>query len=359
MRYPSRIAATFKVLSTSFIVLIVLFLCSCEKDSVSTDSGLGDWHFDGIYIGPTWGSQSIAGTPNFNKVVLCHEYKDCIYYLVGTVDQDNYVVNWGGNNEWSASMHLGDGAISPQASVSDNGVVICAFQTCYYNGEPAGKVYVGVGTINGDSINWGSFTYAGISGYYPSVAITRDGKYAVLVFQESQNGGVIYYATTTINPNSNSLNWSAYNQFAMGYRPSIAMNNYDQLVAVFNSWGDSDGLWCTVNQFYRNSGTIAGLGECSFGGTSKTSYARPIVTMGDSDGECSVYALATLSDVPTIEYFYAGNLAQNGNMTWGGSVAIDQWITSASLTNGFNNNVIEVYEDGNNANKMYYFFYTK
>lgn len=359
MRNPSRKPATVKVFTLFFLVLITLFMCSCENEGVSTEPKLGDRTFDGIYIGPTNGAVSIAGTPKFNKVVLCHQYNACIWYQVGTVDEDNGTVIWGANTEWTASMHVGDCAISPQVSVSDDGVVVCAFQTGNYSAVPAGKIYVGFGTISGNTINWGGFSYAGISGYFPSVAITRDGKYAVLVFQESSSGGAIYYSVTPINTNSNTMNWSAYSSFTAGHRPSIAMNDKDQLICIFNSWQDNGGLWYTAGQLYRNSSTIQTHGTYSFGSTTKSTWARPTVTMGDQvfGNDTSLYALASSSSDGVFERFYAGDIDQNGNVEWPASIMIDQWVSTASLTIGFNDNVIETYQDGNVSDKMYYFFY--
>jgi hypothetical protein len=350
MRYP-------KAFCLLIISLALVLICACEKDSVTPERLLGDWHFEGIYIGPTWGEPSIAGTPNLNKMVICHVYADRIYYLVGTVNSDHSSVNWSGNQEWSDSMR-GDGAISPQATVSDNGVVMCAFQTCYYNGQPAGEIWVGFGTISGDSIDWKGMSYAGISGYYPSIAITRDGKYAVLVFQGAEKGGNLYYAVTPVDTNSNSLQWGGYSVIGLGYRPCIAMNDQDQVVLVLNSYQSNDGLFYKTGQFHRESSTVSTGGTYSFGASDNTTHCRPIVTMGDfAYGSTSVFALAPLSSeyVPGYERFYAGNLNQSGHLDWGGSVVIGSDITSASIGVGYGETTVETYEDAINASKMYYF----
>lgn len=336
--------------------LILLLICACEKDSVTPEDRLqGDWHFDGIYITHTDGQPSIAGTPNSNKMVICHEW-GYIYYTVGTVNSDYSSVSWSDSKEWSDSMR-GDGPITPQVTISDNGVVMCAFQTCYYNGQPAGQIWVGFGTISGDSIDWKGMSYAGISGYYPSIAITRDGKYAVLVFQGEEKGGNLYYAVTPVDTNSNSLQWGGYSVIGLGYRPCIAMNDQDQVVLVLNSYESNDGLFYKTGQFHRENSTVSTNGTYSFGASDNTTRCRPIVTMGDFYNSTSVFALAPLSSEysPGYERFYAGNLDQNGHLEWGGSIVIGTDMTSASISVGYGETSVETYQDFINPDRLYYF----
>lgn len=354
------IIGRLKASALVFFTLALILVCACENDTVTPQDQLSGWHFSGIYIGSTDGLLSVAGTPNYNKVVLCYEYNARVYYRVGTVNPGSSV-SWGGGSQFGNDAPSGDIVISPQVAVSDNGVVICALQTGYWNGTPAGKVWVGIGTINGNSINWLGWSYANIPGYYPSVAITRDGKYAVLVYQGSNNGGAIYYSVTPIDTNSNTLQWSASTQFAMGHRPSIAMNDKDQIICIFNSWQNNSGLWYTSGQFWRENSTLETFGTYSFGESDKTKIARPCITMGDQmAGQITdVFALAPQDPkyLPGEDTIYLGQMNQVSNMNWVGSEYIATWRTTASICNSYQNTMIEVYEDGNDPTKMYYFIF--
>lgn len=339
-----------------FSLLLALF-CACEKDSVSTDpDGLGDINIYPIFLGNTLGEPSVASTPKTNTVVVFHDFGNGLYYHVGTLNPDNPSMSWGPNTEWSGSvMSGGEAACSPYATISNNGVVMCAFQTCTSSGLN-GHIYVGFGTISGSSINWSGLS--SISGYNPSIAITRDGQYAVLVWNDGATGANIYYSVTPVNTGSGSLQWSAPTQFARGYRPSIAINDMDQVICIFNSWQNNNGLWYVSGQFWRNYNTLETFGTYSFGSTYRNGLARPIVTLDDQTYGGDVIAIAPPSgiDGDEADVLYIGTMATNSNVEWQYNTYMGVWLKSSSICLAPEKTAIFVHQDGNDDYNMYYSF---
>jgi hypothetical protein len=372
MKHPSRNPAA-ATLSFMFIVLITLLLCSCEKDDGSSGPPNGTEygpHFDGIYIGQTAdghvGHVSIAGAVGTEKVVLMYEEAAWIYYYVGSItgiDSNPHII-WSNKTSYSDS-DLDETTVNPSVSISDNNVVACAFQTADYSGNPSGHIYAGIGTINGNSIDWNGFTYANISGYYPSISISRDGQYAVMVYQDSQNGGNLYYTATGVNASSNAITWSAGTFFAMGWRPAIAMNDKDQVITTFNSWQNNSGLWYSTGTLNRASLSV-GWGSTHGFSTS----ANKSDTMGGTSVGISNYNAGGLgpagSDVFVIypclqqEYYnyeYGAIDPDNGVEWQQPPYTNDTGAYTASVTIACQDTPLEVYQDATTPSKMYYFFY--
>lgn len=367
MEHLSRKPVSMKVSFILFIILITLLLCSCEKDSVTDPDrlgGFGDINIDPIFLHNTLGDPSVASTPNTNTVVVFHEFHHSVwsensglYYLVGTLNADNPSMSWGSNTEWTGCVVPdGDAPCNPFVTISNNGVVMCAYQTCSSTGWD-GHIYVGFGTISGSSINW-SGCVGPISGYNPSIAITRDGKYAVLVWNDGPTGDNIYYSVTPVNTGSGSLQWSPYSLFARGYRPSIAINDKDQIIGIFNSWQNNGGLWYTSGQFWRENSTLETFGTYSFGSTYRNGDSQPIVALGDQNGGGTVIAIAPPSgtDGDESDVLYLGTMASNSNVEWQYNTDMGVWLKSSSICLAPLNTGIFVYQDGNDDYNLYYAF---
>jgi hypothetical protein len=223
------------------------------------------------------------------------------------------------------------------------------------------------GKIDGTSVSWGRSQYSGFSGYWPTVAISREG-YILVVFSTKVNksGSELQYRVGgMINPNEDvnqAIVWRTGSLFwDRGFHASISMNDNGTIVGVHETHGSSKRLYYRVGTFINpaaNDFNIAwSSGASGIGyddgwnphisinnknqvvqvhqvpGEFLTHYRRGIVTGGKIDFSESVRynnsaeqpAVALLDNGRVLEvYSYFGLYSRTGNLSLSNSKDI-QW----------------------------------
>jgi hypothetical protein len=120
-------------------------------------------------------------------------------------------------------------------------------------------IWYHVGTLLGMSVTWGGSQYSGVSGYWPSVAISKEG-YVILVFsdQPTKNGSNLIYRVGKINPSGDhnqTITWLTESMhWDKGFHSSIAINASGVIVGVHETGHASDGMYYRVGHLRNPAG---------------------------------------------------------------------------------------------------------
>ena len=305
---------------------------------------------------------AIAGVESANLLIEAHMNEGRFLYTVNTVDPNNARVNWGPQQD--ASKLVGR-AVSPAISVSNGGIVALAWPE--NNGGQTGNLYTAIGTVYSQSIDFGGsqwFAYQSNGtpgpGYYPSVAISRDGKTVVVAYQDSGvytgNPVHLWYRVGSVDIQNKRVNWGTARTFADGWAPSISINDRNQLVCVHNSWQKGTGMWYEVGTLNPAAQTVSWSSAVSF-------------------NQGNYYTSVALGDVPpgldqtTLVCVYPSRLGNHEFWVEQGTLGAPpassvNWATSwdrgtmgayPKVTYAYSNTFIEVHEAWNAAsNALYY-----
>jgi hypothetical protein len=316
----------------------------------------GDYFNNPMLITKNGGPPAVAGTPNVNCIVLFIMNSVSITYYVGTADINNECVNWGSSSNWSTS---GTTAMWPSVGLSDSLVLAAAYSEGDYSGNLTGNIYTAIGTVSGQHINFGSIEK--FSGYYAATCITRDGTKAVLIYQSDKSGGSLYYRIGDINKGSNTANWGPAVYFTKGYFPSVAINDSNQVITVFNSYQNNNGLWYCSGTLNTQSNQIGFSGSISFGSAPKQGSSVALGNYADggdySPSGTSLLAIFPDNSVNGSYYYY-----QFGFMDIENSVQMypaevnNYWVVNPRVGKVYAGAIIEVFQYGNNLNELYYYF---
>jgi hypothetical protein len=131
----------------------------------------------------------------------------------------------------------------------------------FHRSQSDAKIWYRVGKqsqLNKSVIVWGNSQSAGANGYWPAVALSKEG-YVVEVHsdREQQNGSQQYYRVGKIDPNGDenqSVSWKTdLIHWDRGSHTSIAMNDNGLIVGVHES-SSSTGLYYRVGQLRNPAG---------------------------------------------------------------------------------------------------------
>jgi len=197
---------------------------------------------------------------NVNKNVLeVHRssiFSNLLWYHTGVTDQMN--VNWNGSVSYDIgcdpSIALNDDNVaveihrSPMQSTSGSWVKygwiwLYKFDTYY-------KTWYHVGLLNNGTVSWGGSVNYG-NGEEPDIAM-NNAKICVEVHRSDAN---LYSKVGIINANSKSINFGDNSQFASGYAPEVAVNNKNEVIAIYHD--ANSNLYCQVGIINSGSKTIA------------------------------------------------------------------------------------------------------
>ncbi len=198
---------------------------------------------------------TVAGTEDTNVVVEMHEGYIGLTYVVGTVNIGNSSMNW------ATSQGVNWDGVTPSISISNNSFVAEAHSGIQqsHNGNADGSIWtvLGIADVAGSTINWGPAQEVESSGYYsPSIAVSRDGKTAVLVYQQGQKGPNLYYRVGTVDNVNRKINWGPSSAYDTGMNVSVSMNDNGNIVAVHNSWQENPGVWYKVGKLDAENLTV-------------------------------------------------------------------------------------------------------
>jgi Phosphatidylinositol-specific phospholipase C, X domain len=130
----------------------------------------------------------------------------------------------------------------------------------FHKSQANSGIWYRVGKLLGTTVKWGNTQAAGTNGYWPAVAISKEG-YVIVVYSNSSYGwgSEQFYQVGTINPNGDenqSINWKRTGlNWDGGFHTSIAMNDKGVIVSVHESNSLSNNqLYYRVGHFRNPAG---------------------------------------------------------------------------------------------------------
>jgi hypothetical protein len=161
-----------------------------------------------------------------------------------------------GNTLSFGSVSRYDKGVQMSVAAHSSGLFIEFHKTEAYN---EGTIWYQIGRSDGTKVVWGGSQKAGASGYWPAVAISKEG-YVILVLSDTKfkSGSILNYRVGKINLSggvdqsiqwvTDSIHWDA------GFHASIAINDNGVVVGVHESGHGTSGLYYRVGHFYPTSG---------------------------------------------------------------------------------------------------------
>jgi hypothetical protein len=116
-----------------------------------------------------------------------------------------------------------------------------------------------VGQFTGTGVIWSESHPSGANGYWPTIAISKEG-YVVVVHtsQAGKNGADLYYQIGKINPYAGpqqTIMWlTDFIHWDAGYNSSIAINDNGVIVGVHEAGRGGDGLYYRVGHLRNPAG---------------------------------------------------------------------------------------------------------
>jgi hypothetical protein len=127
-----------------------------------------------------------------------------------------------------------DDGIKPEVAGHSSGLVLEFHQT---NGPFDTSLWYRLGTPDGTSVRWGGSQKSGTSGYWPGVAISKEG-YVIVVHSNKRikSGADLYYQVGKVDPyrgTDQSIRWlTDWIHWDAGFHASIAINDKGVIVGV-------------------------------------------------------------------------------------------------------------------------------
>jgi hypothetical protein len=239
----------------------------------------------------------IAGVEKSNIIIEMHQDNlgEDFYYHVATVHVEPGLtvntVNWGPSHEWIS------GGLNPSIAVSEGGVVAEAHEEGDFDQDDEvgdGNIIttIGIASVPGNNIAFGSGQKLGNTLYKPAICITRDGTKAVLIYEGNKEGTytnnkvTLWYRVGNVDAVNKTISWGPAVAYDTGIYPSISINNLGHIITVHSSWQSNTALWYKVGQL-NSDNTVAWGPTVSF----NAGEIGASVSIGDDPGDGTGSAL--------------------------------------------------------------------
>jgi hypothetical protein len=129
----------------------------------------------------------------------------------------------------------------------------------FHKSQNNAGIWYHFGKVEGASVTWGRSQHAGADGYWPAVAISKEG-YVIAVHsnKRQKSGADLYYQVGKIDPNGDqnqSITWlTGFIHWDRGFHASIAMNDNGVIVGVHETHGSSDSVYYRVGHLRNPAG---------------------------------------------------------------------------------------------------------
>jgi len=148
------------------------------------------------------------------------------------------------------------GGIQPSVAAHASGLVLEFHNT---ENRLDTKLWYHVGKRHGNSITWGSSQYSDANGTWPTVTLSKEG-YVIMVHSNNgyKNGSDLYYKVGKIDPygdQNQTIQWLTGSIHCdNGFHSSIAINDHGVIVGVHETAHSSTGIYYRVGHLRNPAG---------------------------------------------------------------------------------------------------------